>query len=52
MRNVLINLSASLGFSVRRDKIFPQQIRIDITKDRGNFCSLPYYNYKNGLKYF
>ena len=52
MRNVLINLSASLGLAVRRDKIFPQQIKIDITrKDRGNFCSLPYYNYKSGLKY-
>lgn len=52
MRDKLIELTASLGLVTRKDKIFPQQTKINIeTNDRGNFCSLPYYNHKHGTKY-
>lgn len=52
MRDKLVELSSSLGLTTRKDKIFPQQTKINIeTNDRGNFCSLPYYNHSNGMKY-
>jgi len=52
MRDKLLELSSALGLAARKDKVFPQQTKINIeTNDRGNFCSLPYYNSKNGMKY-
>ena len=48
----LLTLTASLGLVTRKDKIFPQQTKINVeTNDRGNFCSLPYYKHKTGTKY-
>ena len=52
MRQTLLSLTASLGLVTRKDKIFPQQTKINVeTNDRGNFCSLPYYKHKTGTKY-
>ena len=52
MRQTLLTLTASLGLVTRKDKIFPQQTKINVeTNDRGNFCSLPYYKHKTGTKY-
>ena len=49
MRDKLVQIRAVLGYG--NSEIFPKQTELKSQDDTGNFLNLPYFNYKNSVRY-
>ena len=49
MRDKLVQIRAVLGYG--NSEVFPKQTELKSQDDTGNFLNLPYFNYKNSVRY-
>ena len=49
MRDKLVEIKAVLGYGGA--EVFPKQTELKSKDDTGNFLNLPYFNYKNSVRY-
>ena len=49
MRDKLVQIRAVLGYG--NSEVFPKQTELKSQEDTGNFLNLPYFNYKNSVRY-
>ena len=49
MRDKLVQIRAVLGYG--NSEVFPKQTELKSQDDTGNFINLPYFNYKNSVRY-
>ena len=49
MRDKLVQIKAVLGYG--GSEVFPKQTELKSKDDTGNFLNLPYFNYKNSVRY-